>query len=559
MKNNAEIRRHVLKRMAVLESDFNNFKPHLQELNKYILPRQARFLASDQGKDKRNTAIIANTATMAANTLSSGMMTGVTSPARPWFNLATEDPALSDNEAVKGWIHEVVQRMREVFIRSNLYNALPQLYMDLGVYGTGAIFEDEDEEDGVRFYVLPIGSYVCAVSARGTVDTMYRRMRLSVRNLIDMFGEEACSESVCGMHKSGRHDQLVDVIHAVEPNIWREHGKIDNGNLEYVSIWMEAAGSEDSILRHSGFHEFPVMVPRWSILDGEVWGYGPGMVALGDIKALQLQERIKLKVLEQIANPSLVGPSSLMNQRVSLLPGDITYMDASGGMQGLQPIHQPNPASLNALITINQEVEQRIRRAFFEDLFLMLAQTDRRQITAREIEERHEEKLLVLGSVVERLNEELLDPLIDRTFAIMARRGFLPDPPEELQGVPLKVEYISIMSQAQKMVGISGLERLTSYVGQVAQASPGVLDGVDFDEAVGEYGKMLGVPPSVMVPEDKVQAIRQQRDQQAQQAQAMQMAQQSAAIAKDASQAKTGGDDKNMLTDIMNTLKGPTA
>lgn len=558
MKNHAGIRKHILKRLAVLETDFANFKPHLQELNRYILPRQARFLASDQGREKRNQDILDNTATMAANTLASGMMTGVTSPARPWFNLTSEDQELAENEAAKGWIYEVVQRMREVFIRSNLYNALPQLYMDLGVYGTGAIFEDDDDEDGVRFYVLPVGSYVCAVSARGVVDTIYRKLKLSVRNMIDMFGEDSVSESVRGMYTSGRFDQMIDVIHAVEPNLWRDHAMKDNANMEYASVWMEQAGGECGLLRFSGYSEFPAMVPRWSVLDGETWGYGPGMVALPDIKALQLEQKRKLQAIDKMVNPPMVGPSSLMNQRASLLPGDITFVDASGGMQGFQPAYQVNPAMLQGLYQDIQECSQRIRRAFFEDLFLMLAQTDRRQITAREIEERHEEKLLVLGSVVERLNEELLDPLIDRTFAIMARKGFLPEPPEELQGVPLKVEYISIMSQAQKMVGISGIERFTGFVGQLAQVSPGVLDCVNFDDTVSEYGKMLGVPPSVMVPSDKVDAIREDRNQQAQQQAMMQAAQQGAAIAKDASQAKTG-DDGNMLTDIMNTLKGPTA
>lgn len=554
MKNTTDIRKHILKRMTVLETDFNNFKPHLQDLNRYIMPRQARFMPSDKGQDKRNRDIIVNTATMAANTLSSGMMTGVTSPARPWFNLTTDDQQLADNPAVKAWLYEVVQRMREVFIRSNLYNALPQLYMDLGVYGTGAIFEDEDDEDGVRFYVLPVGSYVCAVSARGTVDTMYRRLRLSVRNLVEMFGEETVSESVRGMYRGGRHDQMIDVIHAVEPNLWRDHGKIDATNMEYASVWMEANCPDDKLLRFSGYAEFPVMVPRWSVLDGEVWGYGPGMVALPDIKALQLESKQKLKMIAKIADPPMVGPSSLMNQRASLLPGDITYVDASGGMQGFQPAQTVDPGALNWLIQDIQECEQRIRRAFFEDLFLMLAQTDRRQITAREIEERHEEKLLVLGSVVERLNEELLDPLIDRTFGIMSRRGFLPEPPEELQGSPLKIEYISIMSQAQKMVGISGIERLTGFVGQVAQASPAVLDRINFDEAVEEYGRMLGVPPSVVLSDEQVASIRSDREQQAQAAQAMQMAQQGAAIAKDASQAKTGGEDQNMLTDVMRMM-----
>jgi hypothetical protein len=102
------------------------------------------------------------------------------------------------------------------------------------------------------------------------------------------------------------------------------------------------------------------------------------------------------------------------------------------------------------------EVQGRIKEAFYANLFLMMAESDRREITAREIDERREEKMLMLGPVLERLHDELLQPLVARVFRIMARNGLIPPPPpslaKSLDGNGLRVEFISILTQARKSV-----------------------------------------------------------------------------------------------------------
>ena len=175
-------------------------------------------------------------------------------------------------------------------------------------------------------------------------------------------------------------------------------------------------------------------------------------------------------------------------------------------------------------------------------------------MTAREVVERHEEKMLQLGPVMERLTDELLDPLIDRTFSVLLRNGDLPPPPEELQGMELKVEYISILAQAQKLVGTSAVERLASFVGNLAGVRPEVLDKINFDEMVDQYGGMLGVPPQLIRPDEEVAKLRQARAQQAAQAQQAEAAAASVQGARVLSETDTSSD--NALTRILSNLGG---
>jgi hypothetical protein len=266
------------------------------------------------------------------------------------------------------------------------------------------------------------------------------------------------------------------------------------------------------------------------------------MEALGDIKQLQLGEKRSVEAIEKMVRPPMTAPVSMKNQSASILPSDITYVDVREGQQGFRPAHEVK-FRIQEMEMKQDQARSRIKRAFKEDLFLMLTSSDRRDITAREIDERHEEKLLALGPVLEQLNQDLLDPLIDISFDLHMRQGLLPPPPEELQGMPLKVEYVSIMAQAQKLIGISGVERFTGFVGQMAQFNPAVLDKVNADQIVDVYAEMTSVPPSIVRTDEDVAAMRGQRDQQAAAQRKMEMIQAGATTAKDLSQADMSGDN----------------
>lgn len=551
------IKEQLLKQVALLNNDRSSFEPHWRELSDFINPRGSRFLVTDVNRnDRRNSKTVDPTATLANRTLSSGMMSGITSPARPWFKLATPDPDMMDYGPVKLWLEAVQRRMNEVYNKSNLYQSLPLLYSSLGTYSTGAMAVLEDDEDVIRTMMFPIGSYYLANSARGSVDTCYRKFTMTVRQLVMEFGMSNVSTSVKGLWESGSYETWIEVIHAVYPNIDRDTGKLDSKNKRVKSVYFEVGGDNDKLLRESGFDEFPIMAPRWEVNGEDVYGSScPGMIALGQVKALQLEQKRKSQLIDKATNPPMVGPTSLKNQRVSLLPGDITYIDQMTGQEGLKPAYLVNPNTADLLADI-QDTRQMINSAYFVDLFMMLQNINTRSMPVEAVIEMKEEKLLMLGPVLERLNDECLNPLIDRTFSIMVRKNLLPPPPDELQGMPLKIEYISVMAQAQKSIGLSSLASTVGFIGQLASlGKTEALDKLDADQAIDAFSEMSGVSPTVIVPQEQVNQIRQDRAQQQQQQQAMAMGMAAAQGAKTLSEAQTA--DPSVLTAISGAVGAP--
>ena len=550
---------------AQLEIERSSFIQHWRDLADYILPRRPRFDTTDVNRgDKRSQKIIDSTGTYSANTLRSGMMSGITSPARPWFKLTTPDPELAEFGPVKTWLDAVQTRMNTSMLRSNLYNTLPTVYGDLGVFGTGCMLVDEDfGGDVFSTMAIPIGSYSIATNGRGRVNVYFREFRMTVRQLVMTFGEKKngnyvwdnFSTHVKNLWDNSNYEAWVDVCHVIQPNKDYDSRKLDSKFKKFTSCYYERGTTSDrnasytqgpddhKFLKESGYDNFPVLAPRWEVTGEDVYAtMCPGMIALGDIKALQTGEKRIAQAIEKKINPPLKGPASLRTQKVSLLPGDVTYTDERTGNIGLTPIHEVN-FSIQEAEAKQEQMRNRIQRAFYEDLFLMLASSDRRQITAREIDERHEEKLLALGPVLEQLNQDLLDPLIDLVFDFHVRQELIPPPPEELQGVDLKVEYVSIMAQAQKLIGISGIERFAGFVGQVAAVSPTAMDKIDVDQLIDVYGEIVSISPTIIRTDEDVATMRQAQQQAAQAQQQMQAVQAGAATAKDLSQADLEGDN----------------
>ncbi len=554
MKNET-LKEQLTKQLGMLEQERTTFEPHWRELSDFIIPRGSRFLTSEANRgDRRNNKIVDPTATMANRTLSSGMMSGITSPARPWFKLATPDPEMMDYGPVKLWLETVQNRMNDMFNKSNLYQSLPIIYSSLGTFGTGALAVLEDEEDVIRTMPFPVGSYYIANSPRLSVDTCFRKFSMTVRQLVREFGLNNVSSSTKSAFENGTYEKWVDVVHAVYPNMNRETGKMNAKNKAFRSVYFEVGGDNDKVLRESGYDEFPVMAPRWEVNGEDVYGSScPGMIALGQVKALQLEQRRKAQQIDKQTNPPMIGPTSLKTQRVSLLPGDITYVDQVTGAEGLRPAYMVNP-NLGDLLGDIQDTRQLINSAYFVDLFMMLQNVNTRSMPVEAVIEMKEEKLLMLGPVLERLNDEFLDPLIDRAFSMMARKNMLPPPPDVMQGMPLRIEYISVMAQAQKAIGLSSLERFVGFVGNLASAKPEALDKLDVDQAIDNYAVMSGVSPTVVVPQEQAQQTRNGRAQQQQQAMALQTGMAAVQGAKTLSEAKTA--DPNLLTALAGAAGG---
>ena len=549
---NAPTRDRLFTRWGQLKSERASWYAHWQELTSYILPRNGRYFVQDRNRGyRRHNNIYDNTGTRALRTLGAGMMSGATSPARQWFRLATPDPELNSFTPVKLWLDDVTKRMQRVFQKSNTYRSLHQMYEELGTFGTSASIMLPDFQDVIHHYPLTCGEYCISTDAKGRVCTLYREFDMTVSQMVKEFGLENCSVSVQNMYRTGSLDQWVPVIHAIEPRADRDIGKRDSKNMPFGSWYFEVGGEDGQFLRESGFMQFPALCPRWSVVGGDIYGNSPGMEALGDIKQLQHEQLRKAQAIDYQTKPPLQVPASMKNRDVETLPGGVSYYD--GQSNGIKTAFEVN---LNLQYLLNDIVDcrERVRGSFYADLFLMLANTPNTRMTATEVAERHEEKLLMLGPVLERLHNELLSPLVDITFTRMVAAGALPPAPQELQGMDLNVEFVSMLAQAQRAIGTNAVDRFVGNLGAIARMKPDILDKFDQDQWADVYADMLGVDPSLIIADKEVAVLRDARNQAMaakEQAAAMQQTSQSV---KNMAQAPTG--QQNALTDVMNMFSG---
>jgi uncharacterized protein YgiB involved in biofilm formation len=476
-------RSDLLRRWGELKDERASWMPHWTELSKFLLPRSGRYFIQDRNRGaRRHNNIYDSTGTRAVRVLAAGMMSGMTSPARPWFRLSTPDADLNKHQPVKIWLDACTQLMLTVFNKSNVYRALHQTYEELGVFGTAAKVIMPDYK--------------------------------TVAECVKEFGYKQCSKTVQGLWDAGTLGAWVPIIQIIEPRADRERDFKSKAakNMAFRSCYFEQGASEDQYLLESGYNEFPGLCSRWSVSGGDIYGNSPGMEALGDVKQLQQEQLRKAQAIDYMVKPPLVAPTSYKNRETDMLPGGITFGDGTEAIKSAFEVR----LDLSHLGADIADVRERIKSAFYADLFLMLSEQNETRMTATEVAERHEEKMLMLGPTVERLHNEELNPLIQSTFNRMLRVGMLPPPPQELHGVTLQVEFISMLAQAQRAIGTNSIDRFVGNLGQIAAFAPGVLDKFDADDWADEYSDMLGISPSLIIGNDKVALIRQGRAQQAQ-------------------------------------------
>jgi hypothetical protein len=413
-----------------------------------------------------------------------------------------------------------------------------------------------------------------AQDGKGRVDAVLYEEAWTVAELVKEFGWEKCSSSVRMAYNGGLYEQYVIVLRVIEPNQEFIPGNSDKKGKKWGSVWMEIGGlgsasgallqpSADpayGFLREEGYEEFPALCPRWATTGRDVYGTGPGHDALPDAKQLMTLERRSLLAIAKGVNPPMLIPDSMRMQRLSMLPGDPVYVPA--GIQGvkIEPAQVVHHEFIVAAENKIKQTEGRVGQAFFADLVMMLIDDERKQpSTAEEIRAKQQEKMLQLGPVLENLNDEFLAPLIYRVMAIMQRRGMIPPPPREMvQAGGIKIDFISILAQAQKLIGTGAKERLVQFIGQMTQlVGPTATDSLSPDRIIARYSDDLGVPPDIMATEQEIGQARQKRQQQeneARQAAAMESA---SSAAKNLGSASTGGG--NLLSSLVSDQAGPAA
>jgi hypothetical protein len=593
-KTRYEVRRNYM------QLDWETWRPHYLDIKNLFLPYRTRWL-DDGGVPNRGNKkmqyIVDNCPLLALRTMSAGLMSGMTSPSRPWFRLRPDDDSVYDAQGVAEWCEQATDACHKILLKSNFYRAMPTFYSEIGAFGTGALGNYEVPFDPsrkhqpvVNFITYTCGEYLCSQNDENVVDTFFRKFKWTVRQIVEKFVSDPAdpdcpdwdnlSPTTISLWRSRKWETWVDIIHVIEPNDQWEAGALGTKGMQSRSVYYELGGNQDQLLGVLGYHNRPVKVARWDTNSDSVYGHSPAMYCLGDAKQLMVQQKRKMQAIDKQVEPPLIGDAALKRTTVSQLPGDITWVEVTAAStHGLKPLYEVKP-EMQSMLQDLDETRKRIRAGMYEDVFQMMRSLDdtlKAGITATEINARKQEQLLELGPLLDRLNGELLEPVIEDVFDLAVKRSklawqylarnmplppnlemFLPPPPQALQGVKLKIDYISILAQAVRVAEVQGINQITQYVLQLVEAKPDIMDKVDWDKAIDILSERTGVPPEMIVSDQVVQNIRAARAK-AQQAQAQAQQKQQSILAasqaaKNLGQAPVGGS--NALDQIINGQQG---
>ena len=486
----------LIKRFEDLKAKRTSWEPLWQEICHYVFPDSSRFQVDRRDKgEHRYRHIIDATAVDALDTLAAGMQSGISSPARQWFRLTTSDPKLDESYEVKQFLEDSQRSMQMLFARSDVYRALHSTYAEMGAFGVGCVIMSHGERPGtIDCTPLTIGEYWLAEDYRGRVDTLYREVYMTAVQMVRQWGKERVSDAVRNAYEEGRYYDEFRVVHAIEPRDGYDATKRDSMNMPWRSVYFEPDSDQKRVLSESGFRSFPALCPRWRTTYGDVYGRGPGAKAVSTSKALQQKQYRFAEAVDFKTRPPLLAPISMRGRMDATLP-------------------------------------------VYADMFNLLTGDMRANRTAFEIEQIMQEKMMVMGPVLESLHTEMLDPLINMAFNVLLDDDMLPTPPESLQGRDLNVEYVSIMAQAQRNSGMQAVAKFMNYASSMAQLKPDSMDLINSDNVLREIADIEGVPANFLLSDDQVKRDRQQRYQvQMAQTQAEQMKNAAGAF-KDVSQA----------------------
>lgn len=537
-------------RVKAMEKERDQFRPQYRELTNLFLPFRGRYNQEEDKGRRRDHHLLNNSPLMARRVLSAGLMSGVTSPSQKWFRLTTGQKEANQSRKASRWLYEVADIMYTVLAMSNFYTEAHSAYNEVGTFGTAVVGVYADDEKGVRFETQTAGQYALGAGTNGDVEAFSLRQKRKVSTIVKEFGLESCPRKVRRMWENGQFTEEVEFIRLVEPNDDRDKTSPFSFDKPYRSVaWVSGTSPDEEPLSISGFDDFPFMAFRWDLAPGDLYGTScPGMVALGDAKGLQLAEEDLLTSMDRVARPSLVASTEMQRSMDAggPRPGETYFAD--NPYNSIKPIYdQPN---INGMAEHVARYEQRVGDAFFKDLFLMLAGTQDESKTATEVIALQEERMLQIGPVLERMQSEFLDPSMGRVFTILDNKGYFPDPPEELIDQDLSVEYLSVLSQAQKLTGVKGLERVSNFAGQLMSIDPRAGLALDISEILNKYAESVGVDLDILKSKDEVAKQLEQLKQQQQQQTALDSGQKAAETAKDASAAEMGEGKDNALNRI---------
>lgn len=494
-------------------SERGNMEAHCEEIAEVMDPAGRGFSGMRQAGDKRMQKVYDATGIHSADLLTAGLHGTATNPATKWHRLSIPFPAANKNQAVRTYLEASTDVLftRRYAPGTRFTTALNEVFDSAGRYGTGILYVTTRRNGRNLYESRALSECVIAENDEGDIDTLMRCFRWTARQVVQEWGKEA-SEKVRDLVAANKADTVVDIVHAVYPRRDRDPTKKGARDMEFASVYFERDTSQK--LEESGYPEFPFAVFRWSKRPGEVYGRGPGSVALPEVKMLQAAQLTTIKAAQKITDPPLFLPDDGFMAPIRTVPGGLNFY------RGNREIF-PMPTSDKLPITLEwmEEVRNRIRQTFFTDILQFVSDKD---MTATEVQQRTAERMRLLGPVLGRL-EEFLGKVVELEVGLAKKAGEWPPLPAELgddgglippgRDIDVQVEYLGPIFQAQRAADANGWAQLMQYAMPLMEADQGAsfMAVYDPEEVIRWLGETFYVPARIEVSAEKREEIARQK------------------------------------------------
>ncbi len=496
----------IMQRWSGLVDNRSNWEPYWQEVADHSLAMRdftTQMVTEGRRKDRR---IYDSSSAHAHTMLSSALQSILTNAMAKWFFLSLDDEALMQDEEVQLWLHEAeILMYAELNSRGARFApAISGTYQDIVGFGTGIHFIDDVPGLGAVHSSRPISECFIAQNSNGLVDTLYRRFRFTAAQARDKWGD-GVSAGVKSDLEANLDENKREYIHAVQPNIDWDPAANGVNRFPWSSHYIQIENRH--VLEVSGFEEFPYMVPRWLLDNGETYGRGPTMNALPTQKNLNVVIRDWIIAIQKDLSPPLMVADEGVISQLRMDPNAVNVIRAGAHNQDpIRPIL--SGSNLTATDVEIQRLQGEVRKIMHQDI---LELTDSPGMTATHVIELTQRAQQWIGPMLDRLRIELLEPLIDRQFNIMQRAGMFPPAPEALVGQEVVINYIGPAAKAQTAADVQSVVGLVNTTVEWAAIEPELTAEINWSRALRQVASGLGSPPDIFNGRREKQAILDQR------------------------------------------------
>lgn len=452
----------------------------------YALPMRGHGLGqSFQAGTNHAERLFDGTAPDAVEQLAASLLAELTPPWSRWFGLKPgHDVDPLDADALAAVLDTAASRLQGHFERSNFAVEIHQCFLDLVTTGTATLLFEEapiGSASAFQFTAIPAAEIYIDGDANGAIRRHFRTTTVTLAQLRSKFGNCAQLNDLRLPPDETRSVrlELVEAVTAVGTRFKYE------AILPAQSTFVESP----LILSEGLFEQSPFLTFRWMKGTGELYGRSPVMTALPDIKTANKVVELVLKNASiAVTGIWLAEDDGVLNPaNIRLAPGSI--IPKAVGSAGLTPLQAPGRFDVSELVL--SDLRTRIRHTLLAD---RLAPVSDRRMTATEVLERSAEMTRLLGAIYGRLQTELLTPLLQRSLAILRRRGEVPA--VALDGTIAEILYRSPLARIQAREEVRNVILWLETVAKIG-GDPGQF--ADLGETASWLAETLGVPNSLVL------------------------------------------------------------